>query len=372
MTPRVSATLTIRKPALQRVVENLRERSFTVVGPTVRHGAIVLDELEDVASLPIGTTDDQRPGSYRLRAAGDGAWFHYNVGFQSWKKFLYPPRTALFSVEKSESGFSILPAEAETPQLAFIGVRPCELKAIELQDRVFTASGYVDPHYTARRRGIFVLAVNCSKAAPTCFCTSMKSGPRVEGGFDLALTELPDAFVVSVGSEAGSDAMRDTEWTLATAFDLGRAHQVVQQAERQISRELRVDDLPKMLFDNLENPHWRDVASRCVSCANCTMVCPTCFCSTVEDSAELTGAKTERTRVWDSCFTTDFSHVHGGNLRPTIRSRYRQRVTHKFASWKEQFGSLGCTGCGRCMTWCPMGLEVTREIEAIRQSGASR
>jgi ferredoxin len=195
----------------------------------------------------------------------------------------------------------------------------------------------------------------------------MKTGPKATEGFDLAVTELPDALVMEVGSEMGSEMLRDTPWEPSTAFDLGRAAQTVQNAERGIERELRTDDLPKLLYDNLEHPRWDDVAARCLSCGNCTQVCPTCFCVNVEDTCDLKATIADRTRVWDSCFVREFSHVHGGNIRPTIRSRYRQWLTHKLASWIDQFGTSGCVGCGRCITWCPVGIDLTEEVKAIRE-----
>jgi ferredoxin len=194
----------------------------------------------------------------------------------------------------------------------------------------------------------------------------MKTGPKVTGGFDLALTELPDIFLVEVGSEAGSEALKGITWEAATAFDVGRASRVTQHTEKQIERQMRTDDLPDVLYENLEHPHWDEVATRCLSCANCTLVCPTCFCTTVEDTSNLRGTVGERTRVADSCFSRDFSHVHGGNIRPSIRSRYRQWLTHKLASWIDQFGTSGCVGCGRCITWCPVGIEIDKEVDSIR------
>lgn len=366
--PRVSASVVVSKAALQQLFDNLRAAGFTPVGPTVRDAAIVLDEIARVEELPRGWREDQQPGRYRLANNGDGYYFAHTVGPQSWKRFLHPPLLKLFSVEKGNGNWKLEPADASPPRYAFIGVRACDLRAIGIQDRVFLSGEFRDPHYARRREALFLLAVNCGQAASTCFCTSMKTGPRATGGFDLALTELEDVFLVEVGSEAGSEMLRETGWEPATALHQSRAAEAIRQAEQQIERRFSTEDLPQLLYDNLEHPRWDQVASRCLSCANCTLVCPTCFCTTVEDSSNLRGTFAERTRVWDSCFVLDFSHVHGGNIRPSIRSRYRQWLTHKLASWSDQFGTLGCVGCGRCITWCPVGIDLTEEVKAIRET----
>jgi sulfhydrogenase subunit beta (sulfur reductase) len=368
--PRVSASVAIPKGSLQQVLDNLRAAGYLLVGPTVRDGAIVLEEIERLDDLPLGWTDEQQPGHYRLTKTRDNHYFDYGVGPHSWKQFLHPAHLRLFSIERKNGTWTIRPPQEPPPHYAFIGVRACDLAAIAIQDRVLIGSEFRDPHYAARREQVFVLAVNCSRATSSCFCASMKTGPKVTGGFDLALTELPDIFLAEIGSEAGSEMLGNTPWEAATAFDLGRASRVIQHAERQNERQMRTDDLPELLYENLEHPRWDEVATRCLSCANCTLVCPTCFCSTVEDVSNLRGTSAERIRVADSCFNRDFSHVHGGNIRPSIRSRYRQWLTHKLASWIDQFGTSGCVGCGRCITWCPVGIEITEEVNAIRAKAA--
>ena len=133
-----------------------------------------------------------------------------------------------------------------------------------------------------------------------------------------------------------------------------------------MGRSLDQEGLKELLYENRNHPRWDDVADRCLSCANCTMVCPTCFCTTVEDSTDLTGDTAERVRRWDSCFTMDFSYIHGGAVRKSVKSRYRQWMTHKLGTWQDQFGSSGCVGCGRCITWCPVGIDITEEVAAMR------
>jgi ferredoxin len=365
--PRVTANVVLRKPSLQKVFDNLRASGFSLIGPTVREGAVVLDEISGLEDLPLGWIAEQAPGRYRLKQARHSEYFSYGVGPDSWKRFLHLPQLKLFSLEKTDGKWVFKPNPDTIPPRAFIGVRACDLSAIAVQDRVFLSGELQDPQYMRRRERIFILAANCGRAYSTCFCSSMKTGPKVTQGFDLALTELPTTFVIEVGSELGSKMLRDAPWEPATAFDLGRAAQSVQNAEREIERHLRTDDLPKLLYDNLEHPRWDEVATRCLSCGNCTQVCPTCFCTTIEDACDLKATTSDRTRVWDSCFVREFSHVHGGNIRPTIRARYRQWLTHKLASWIDQFGTSGCVGCGRCITWCPVGIDLTEEVKAIRE-----
>jgi ferredoxin len=256
----------------------------------------------------------------------------------------------------------------ETP-LAFIGVRACELSAIAIQDRVFLGGKFVDRDYAARRTGNFVVAVNCGEPAATCFCVSMDTGPRAREGYDLALTELLDGehrFLVQVGSPAGAEVLAELPSRPAEATDVTAADAVVDSTAARMGRTMESADLRDLLAGKLEHPRWDDVAERCLTCGNCTMVCPTCFCSSVEDATDLTGTEATRTRVWDSCFSLDYSYIHGGSVRTSGRSRYRQWLTHKLGTWHDQFGTSGCVGCGRCIAWCPVGIDITAEVAALR------
>jgi formate hydrogenlyase subunit 6/NADH:ubiquinone oxidoreductase subunit I len=256
----------------------------------------------------------------------------------------------------------------DPPRYAFLGVRACELAAIDVQDRTFLKGPYVDPIYQKRRQSALIIAVNCTQAAPTCFCTSMKTGPRCKAGFDLGLTEIHGGFVVEVGSDRGNDVFLRLPTQSVSQSELDGAEAARQQAVDQITRKLDTTEIRDLLLGNLDHPRWDDVAKRCLSCTNCTMVCPTCFCSSVAEVSDLTGDHVERQRQWDSCFNIDFSYMSGGVVRNDVRSRYRQWLTHKLASWHDQFGTSGCVGCGRCITWCPVAIDLTEEVAAIRES----
>jgi sulfhydrogenase subunit beta (sulfur reductase) len=293
--------------SLEPLVATFRDDGYRVIGPTVRDNAIVLAEIESADALPYGWGVTLRPGGYQLRRRDDQAAFANSAGPQSWKSFLHPARTELWTARRNtgadgDGGFTVTEPDEDPPRYAFLGVRGCDLKAIAIQDRILGTPG---SGYARRRERAFIVAVNCTEPGETCFCVSAGTGPDTGPGYDLALTELPDGYVVDAGSEDG----------------------------------------------------WR-LLDR-------TMVCPTCFCTTVEDTTDLTGDIAQRWLRWDSCFDLDFSYLHGGPVRTSPRSRYRQWLTHKLGTWHDQFGESGCVGCGRCIVWCPVGIDITEEAHAL-------
>ena len=353
---------------LQIVIDVLAERGYQVLGPTVREGAIVYDEISHIEELPRGWTDQQDAGRYRLEKRDDEALFGYAVGPQSWKRFLHPPIERLWQMRQDGADMSVT-QDLAAPKFAFLGVRACELHAIAIQDKVFLGGPYRDNAYQRRRQDNFIIALNCGEAGGTCFCVSMQTGPKAESGFDLALTELlreSHEFLVEVGSDRGAEVLAQIPHRAAVSVDIAAADTVVTKTAANMGRTLDTSGIKELLQNNLDHPRWDDVAQRCLSCTNCTMVCPTCFCTTVEDHTDLSGQIAERERKWDSCFTLDFSYIHGGSVRKQTRSRYRQWMTHKLANWIDQFGTSGCVGCGRCIDWCPVGIDITVETAAIR------
>jgi len=350
------------------LIEALKKKGYRVVGPQVRDGAIVYDELDDVSELPIGWTDVQSEGRYSLKKRSDEAVFGYTVGQHSWKQFLRPPVVTVWQGKRD--GLQAIPPNFDVPSYAFFGVRACELNAIAIQDKVYLQGPFVDPGYAALRKKAFIVAVNCGEAGGTCFCASMKTGPQVNGEFDLSLTEITEKgnhrFLVDIGSKRGDEVMKDVPHREATAEDIAAAERVVAEAEKHMGRTLNTDGIREVVYENTEHPRWDNVAARCLTCGNCTLVCPTCFCMTMEDHTDLHGKTASRVKRWDSCFTLDFSYIHGGSIRTSVKSRYRQWLSHKLATWQDQFGTSGCVGCGRCITWCPVGIDITEEAAALR------
>jgi len=351
-------------PGLARLVAHLADAGYRVIGPTRRDSAIVLTELTSADDLPAGWGVDVGPGHYRLRRRSDGALFGHSAGPQSWKQFLHPAHRVLWS----ESGDSTRVPD-DVPRYAFLGVRGCDLAAIQKLDTVLMGGAHPDGSYARRRRALFVIAANCTEPGGVCFCASMGCGPGAGPGYDLALTEQIDdtghRFVVDVGSAAGQAVIDAIGRLPAATDDVTQARAAVADAAGRMGRAMPDTDLHALLHDNRESPRWADVAQRCLTCGNCTAVCPTCFCTTVEDTTDLTGEHAERAQRWASCFDLDFSYLHGGPVRPSGAGRYRQWMSHKLGTWHDQFGESGCVGCGRCIAWCPVGIDITEEAARL-------
>jgi ferredoxin len=353
------------RDSLQALLNILVQQGYRCIGPQLREGAIVYEPLHHVAALPAGVRVTQAPGSYRTGQTGDARQFAWANGPQALKPLLFAPQEPMWRARRTETGFTVETSIPETGPLAVIGVRACDLAALAIQDRIFLQRENPDPYYAARRAGLFLVAVNCTHPAATCFCASTGDGPGASHSFDIALTELEQGFVSEAGSERGAAVLRELALYAASVADTEAAHQAVEHAAHVQTRSLPGRNLRDQLFANLDHPRWDEVAQRCLSCGNCTLVCPTCFCHAQTEVPTLDGLSSVHQRQWDSCFTEGHGYIHGVQLRPEIRQRYRQWLTHKLGSWHDQFGRSGCVGCGRCIAWCPVGIDLTAEAQVI-------
>jgi ferredoxin len=352
-------------------------RTYTVIGPRLRNGVIVVDEIT-FNDIPFGYSDHEEPGLYRTQKEGRNL-FSFTIGPDSLKKFLHSSYKPLFSFDKTKQSYSVEPCKDNKKAQAFFGVKSCDLSALSVLDRVFsslknTSHGAQIFEYTRARQQAFIVAVNCIRAGNNCFCASMDSGPEVKDGYDIALTELETVFLAEAGSEKGKNIIETLPIQKAGAEVIAQRQNVIEECRLSMKKTIKTDDLPEFLYRHFDSPRWKEVAKRCLACGNCTLVCPTCFCNSIFDYVTLSGIKSsheyrgQRIRAWDCCFSANFARVHGGNFRHSRRARYRHWMNHKLAYWIEEFGVSGCVGCGRCITWCPVGIDITEELQALREN----
>ena len=304
-----SVKFSLQRDGLPRLLETLTAAGYKVIGPTVRDQMVVLDEIKHIESLPIGWSDHQKPGSYRLTKSKNKTIFDFTVGAQAWKRFLFPPRQTFSRLKRTKTGFDLERITAHPVKLAFLGVRACELAAIRIQDQILMQGQYVDPLYALHRNNLLLVAVNCTRAGGTCFCSSMGTGPAASHGYDICLTELCEetshSFVAEAGSAVGTDLLAALNLSEASADQIKLEAEKLAETSQHMGRTLETTGMKELLYRNVDNRRWDQVGRRCLTCGNCTMVCPTCFCATVDDLTDLSGATAERVRRWDSCFTMD-------------------------------------------------------------------
>ena len=360
----------LKRGDLQLLIGALVRAGYRCVGPRVRDGAVLYDEITDVGQLPVGVMDEQSPGRYQLTTSDSPRHFSWANGPQALKPQLFAPRETLWRAERGSDGrMQLVATYPNVKPTAVIGVRSCDLAALALQDQHFLQGEYLDPYYQARRRSLFTVVVNCAHPADTCFCLSTGDGPVAISGYDLVMDELDEGYLIQAGSDVGRDIVSQLPLHHATDqqhYNVGKQN---LEAEQRQQRTLPGRDLNKTLFANLDHARWDDVAQRCLSCTNCTLVCPTCFCHAENEAPQLDGSATEHLREWDSCFTQGHSYIHGTVIRDEIKLRYRQWLTHKLGSWHDQYGRSGCVGCGRCISWCPAAIDITEEAHAVCGGG---
>lgn len=352
---------------LNALIKALQSAGYRCMGPGVENDGIVFRELANAANLPRGLQAEQTPGQFKLSRDPQNRYFAWTSGPQAIKPFVFAPHESLWQTRRDDQG--VLRFEPLAPQpvkTALIGVRACDLAALALQDAHFLESKYSDASYATRRKSLFLVAVQCAEPATTCFCASTGDGPTPQSGFDLSLVELADGFLVSAGSEAGREVLSALDLKEASPEQIQAGREQAEAAARKQSRSLPSRDLRSVLMNNLEHARWDDVATRCLSCGNCTAVCPTCFCHAHMDEPDAATGESRHVRQWDSCFNEGHAYIHGHNVRPDTRTRYRQWLVHKLAAWHDQYGRSGCVGCGRCITWCPAGIDLTEEIAAMK------
>lgn len=361
---------------LQALINLLLQQGYNCIGPKTQDGAIVYGAVSNITEFPWGVSVEQNPASYRLTAHTKQRAFQWSNGPAALKPLLFKPRETAWRAERDSQGkLQFTPFLPKEKPLAVFGVRSCDLAAMRIQDKVFLEGASINQQYQERRQALFIIAVNCTTSANTCFCLSAGYSPKASEAFDLALTEIELGFTVVAGSKQGKKILTQLHLLPATESQHQEALVGEAQAITEQKKKIPLDNkrpLRDLLFANLNHPRWEEVATRCLSCGNCTAVCPTCFCYSSSEVSALDGSYSEHQQEWDSCFSAGHSLLGGKPLRASTRERYRQWLTHKVGSWFDQFDSSGCVGCGRCISWCPVGIDLTEELAAIVESSGAK
>ncbi|MCU7829794.1 MAG: 4Fe-4S dicluster domain-containing protein [Candidatus Thiodiazotropha sp. (ex Myrtea sp. 'scaly one' KF741663)] len=358
----------LTRDALEKLFIVLSQLGYQILGPVVRDGAIQFDTLSAADQLPRGVSNDQQPGHYRLEQGENQRQFDWNHGPQGLKPVCFSPREVLWAEQSNPPVFNPVPPNIEPT--AVVGVRACDLAALAIQDRHFLSGSDPDPHYRQRRESLLLIGVDCARSAATCFCASTGDGPALDGGYDIGMAELDEGFLIWRESDKGRTVIDQLDLLPASDAQLETMLQSTTQASLAQQRNLPDCDELLLLYKRLEHAHWDNVAERCLSCGNCTAVCPTCFCYEASHEMSLDGETAQMVRQWDSCFSATHSSMGQYQVRPTVKQRYRQWLTHKLAGWQSQQGRIGCTGCGRCIAWCPVGIDLTAETVAVLEEGS--
>ena len=352
---------------LEVIFEKLKSDGYQTIAPVVKDGVISYEVIDQSSQIPQGFVEEVDAGTYKLQKVGGEARFDYKVGPTSLKRHFHPPKRKLFSVAKSPEGYQVLPSDDQRSgaKMAVFGMRSCDLAAMSVFDRVssvFPSDGFV----SNRQRDTLKIVVGCLQAGQLCFCDSMGTGPLPKNDYDLLILEIkqPNLHYLVEAKSAVGKTLIDTLGE-PNEFSRNEYETKAKKTFRTVVKDPKSASAIKQLPDH---PVFNEIEKRCMACANCTMVCPTCYCTTTVEKDDLQSGNAERWLTWDSCFQTDYSYIHGGSIRETTKSKYRQWLTHKFSTWHDQFGSSGCVGCGRCMAWCPVGINVVEEINKITET----
>lgn len=321
----------VPKPDLAKLIDGWRTEA-TVYGP-VRQGDIVAFQ--------------------RLTGPEDGdLYLSANTRYPPKSLFL-PQSEAMFRAE--ESGLE--PVEAASGNRVVLGIRPCDARACQLLDGVFVGAEYTDPYWSEKRRQTALVALGCTDPCETCFCTSVGSGPFDGRGADVMLTDIGQGYVAVASSARGQALLEQLKDASQDQVDASSTAQA--KAHDAIKEPFELDGIVETLYGLFDGEFWYEVQQSCLGCGVCTFLCPTCHCFDIVDEAQ----RRERVRNWDTCMFRVYSQeASGHNPRPTNVERTRQRIMHKYAYFIELFDEVGCTGCGRCVRYCPVGIDIRQIV----------
>jgi ferredoxin len=319
-------------------------RNYKVFAPVEQDGFVIFQEIHSGSEASLDYINSKKPP----------------------KEVFFPQAERLFSYDLNrKEGWGVdEPILAEKPRIIF-GIRPCDARSLVLLDNVFDGKLYRDPYYADKRKNTTIIALGCNQPGSTCFCTSLEGGPFSQDGSDLLLVDIGDKYIVQVITETGEKLTKEqTEFKNAEEHSLSSMRDTIKMAEASIGPKIEVQKVTDRLDSMFDDHFWDMVSEKCLGCAVCTYLCPTCHCFDITD--EITGTDGERVRTWDSCAFPSFTlEASGVNPRPGNKERYRQRIMHKFDYFVANHGMIACVGCGRCIKECPVNLDIRVVLNSI-------
>ena len=328
---------------LQKLLDFFVKRGFTVYGPVIKGKSWVFSEIHSISEVDLNYIRSILPP----------------------KKLLLPPKSSIFSFKLDDS-FEVFES-CDFKNVVLFGVHPCDLKAIERLDAFFSLYPE-DVCYKARRQGLFIVGLTCNVVDEHCFCSSLGIDPEASTGFDILITQIGESFLVESGSLKGLNILRELNFPEAKSEHLEAKMRHIEDLKSRFTKKADFKELDKIAKSKLDHKVWLETAEKCLSCGNCSMVCPVCYCFDVYDSLDLTLKEGARVMELDSCQLLEYAEVAlGGNFR---RDRY-QRLRHWMLC---KFGAAGgstytsCVGCGRCLVYCPTSIDLT-EVARVLKGG---
>ncbi|HEU19513.1 MAG TPA: 4Fe-4S ferredoxin [Deltaproteobacteria bacterium] len=337
-------TRLIKRDALAGIVKKLSEQ-MTVYAPVKKEDNVFFKVLEK----------------------GEEPLLTYANTKNAPKNFFFPQTETMMGYMRTERGMELKGDNiADMGDAVLFGARPCDVRSFILLDYVFDQEKYKDPYYIDKREKTTIVSLACvTPPYSTCFCTSVGGHPMIVEGADVVLTDVGDNYLAEFITPKGQTILAKLG-DLPTADDatLAKKEELVKKAEGEIKSQVAGSAIKPWLDENFEHPFWDTIHKSCLACGTCTYLCPTCHCFDITD--EVKGDEGKRVRTWDSCMYWLFTiETSGHNPRTSQKQRWRQRLLHKFRYFVDNFGAIACVGCGRCVMYCPVNIDIRKIVNDI-------
>ena len=322
-------------------------------------------EISKAAKLYLPT--DESDGSAVYSEWHEGAtWSNALNTVRSPKDFFFPQTENLMEFKTEGKTIEVIDTRSETEDFVIFGVRPCDVKSFEVLDRVFLKEP-VDTYYASRREHGVIVSVACTRPSETCFCQTFGIDATEPTG-DVSAWKTETDLYLRANTEKGEALMKAVESLTEDCTD--EAVEAQKQKTAAIMQKLPLKDVKTDAFGGgktqefFNAPEWDELSQTCLGCGTCTFVCPTCQCYDIKDFN--TGNGVIRYRCWDSCMYSEFTRMAHGNNRLTQKERFRQRFMHKLVYYPENNdGLFSCVGCGRCLSKCPISMNIVKVMKKI-------